>query len=90
MDGVQSGLKVKGAAGAEEKARRLILKRHPDATRILFRSIGNMGHSWLVEGEVWFKRLRFFTVKRNFKIEIDTEKGEVVSFQEERPHRFKP
>ena len=84
---MQSGLKVKGAAGAGEKARRLILKRHPDATRILFRRIDNMGHSWLVEGEVWFKRLRLFTVKRNFKIEIGVEKGEVSSYHEERLRR---
>jgi hypothetical protein len=51
LDGAQGGLKVKGAAGAEEKARRLILKRHPDATRILFRRIDNMGTLGLWRGK---------------------------------------
>jgi hypothetical protein len=82
-------VEVKGAADAEERTRRFILERHPKATRILFRRVDNMGYSWLVEGEVWFKRLHLFTVKRIFKVQISLETGEAASFQEERPTRFK-
>lgn len=69
---------------AETRAREFIRERHPKMKQILIRRVDKKDDSRLIEGEVWFKRLRFFTVKRAFKLRIDSKTGEVTSYQETR------
>jgi hypothetical protein len=76
-------VEVKGAAEAEDRARKLIKERDPKARRILFKIVEKMDDSWLIEGEVWFKRLRLFTVKKTFRLQISSETGKTTSYQEE-------
>ena len=79
---VEGVVEVRGAADAEDRAKKLILERHPKARRILFKRVEKKDNSWLIEGEVWFKWLRPFTVKKIFKLQISSETGEVASYQE--------
>lgn len=72
------------AMDAENRAREFIRERHPKMRRILVRRVDKKDDSWLIEGEVWFKRLRLFTVKRTFKLRIGSKTGEVTSYQETR------
>ena len=39
----------------------------------------------MIEGEVWFKQLYFFTERRHFKLQINVETGEVKSYEETFP-----
>jgi hypothetical protein len=75
-------VEVKGAADAEVRARKLIGESHPKVRRILFKRVEKKDNSWLIEGEVWFKWLRLFTVKKTFKLQISSETGEATSYQE--------
>ena len=75
-------LKVKGALDADERAKRLILEKHPKATHIQIKRTDKMDSSWLIEGEFRFKRLHLFATKRFFKAEIDVENGEAKSYTE--------
>ena len=70
------------AMDAETRAREYIRERHPKMRRILVRRVEKEDDAWLVEGEVWFKRLRFFTVKRTFRLRISLETGDITSYQE--------
>jgi hypothetical protein len=69
---------------AETRAREYIRERHPKMRRILVRRVEKEDDAWLIEGEVWFKRLRLFTVKRTFKLRISSETGDITSYQETR------
>ena len=40
-------------------------------------------NSWPIEEEVWFKRLRLFTVKKTFRLKISSKTGKIASYQEE-------
>ena len=75
-------MEVKGVADAEDRARKLIGERYPKVRRILFKRVDKKDDSRLIEGEVWFQRLRLFTVKRTFRLQIDSETGDVTSYQE--------
>jgi len=86
-DLTQVGLRmveVEGPADAEDRAREFIRERHPKVRRILFERVDRKGDAWLIDGEVWFKRLRLFTIKRTFRLRIGSETGEVTSYQETR------
>ena len=76
-------VEVRGAADAEDRARKLILERHPKARRILFKRVEKKDNSWLMEGEFWFKRLRLFTFKKTFRLKISSKTGKITSYQEE-------
>ena len=69
---------------AEDRAREYIRERYPKVRRILFKRVDKKDSSWLIEGEVWFKRLRLFTVKRTFRLRISSETGDITSYQETR------
>jgi len=43
-------VEVRGAADAEDRARKLILERHPKARRILFKRVEKKDNSWLMKG----------------------------------------
>jgi len=77
-------VEVEGRANAEDRAREYIRERHPKVRRILLRRVEKEDGAWLIEGEVWFKRLRFFTIRRSFRLQIGSETGEVTSYQENR------
>jgi hypothetical protein len=82
-------VEVKGAAEAEVKAIKLIKEKHPKLRRILFKRVEKKDNSWLIEGEVWFKWLHLFTVKKTFRLQISSETGEATSYQETQETHFK-
>jgi hypothetical protein len=49
----------------------------------LFQRVEKRDNSWLIEGEVWFKRLRLFTVKKTFRLKISSKIGKTTSYQQE-------
>ena len=50
---------IKGPVEAEARASEFIRGRHRGVTRTLFRRVERGRNTWLVEGEVWFKRALF-------------------------------
>jgi hypothetical protein len=64
---------VKGAAEAEEKAKEILKERHPNVFRIIINKVDRTNNSWLIQGEIYYKRLKLFTIKRKFKLEINAE-----------------
>jgi hypothetical protein len=77
-------VEVKDPTDAEARAREHIRERHPKVRRILFKRVDRKGNAWLIEGDVWFQRLHLFTAKKSFRLQIDSETGEVTSYQETR------
>jgi hypothetical protein len=75
-------VEVRSAADAEDRAKKLIREKHPKLRRILFKRVEKNDNSWLMEGEVWFKRLRLFTVKKTFRLKISSKTGKTASYQE--------
>ena len=75
-------VEVKGPADAEDRAREYIRERHPKVRKILFKRVDRKEDAWLIEGDVWFKRLHLFTVKKSFRLQIGSETREVKSYQE--------
>ena len=82
-------VKVKGAAEAEDRVKKVIREKHPKLKRVLFKRVEKNDNSWLMEGEFWFKRLRLFTFKKTFRLKINSKTGKVTSYQET-PSRTKP
>lgn len=70
------------AMDAENRARQFIRHRRPRANGVRFRRTWREGDVWMVEGEFWFKRLRLFTAKRSFRLQVSAETGEVASYEE--------
>ena len=77
------------AGEAEARAREFIKQRHSGAERIFFRTTYREGDTWVLNGEVQFKRAYFFAAMRSFKLEVDTDTREIVSYEEEHPSRSK-
>jgi hypothetical protein len=75
-------VEVKDATDAEDRAKKLIREKRPKLRQILFKRVEKKDNSWLIEGEIWFKRLYLFTVKKFFKLQISSETGEATSYQE--------
>ena len=75
---------VKGAAEAEEKAKEILKERHPNVFRIIINKVDRTNGSWLIQGEIYYKRLKLFTIKRKFKLEINAENGKLITYQEKR------
>jgi hypothetical protein len=73
---------IKGAAEAEEKAKEILKEKHP--VRIMISKVDRTNNSWLIEGEICYKRLKLFTIKRMFKLEINAENGKPLTYQEKR------
>jgi len=76
-------VEVRGAADAEDRAKKAIREKHPKLKRILFKRVEKKDNSWLMEGEFWFKRLRLFTFKKTFRLKISSKTGKITSYQEE-------
>jgi len=75
-------VEVRGAADAEDRAKKVIREKHPKLKRILFKRVEKNDNSWLIEGEVWYRLLGFFTVEKSFRLRINSETGEVTSYRE--------
>jgi hypothetical protein len=51
-------LAIKGAAEAEEKARKILKEKHPNTFRIMISKVDRTNNSWLIDGEIYYKRLK--------------------------------
>jgi len=67
---------------AEEKAREFVKKKHFWVKQIFFKIVQREGNSWVFEGDVSFGLI--FKAARTFKLKINSETGEVTSYEETR------
>lgn len=67
---------------AEARAREFIKQRHFRVKRIFFRTMYTEGDAWVLHGEVEFKRAYFFDALRSFKVQVNTNTGEITSYEE--------
>ena len=79
-----NGRKTLDSEEAEARARQFVKQRHPRVERIFFRTMYREENSWVLHGEVKFKRAYFFPAMRSFKLKVNTGTGEVVSYEETR------
>jgi len=63
--------------------KKVIREKHPKLKRVLFKGVEKNDNSWPIEGEVRYRLLGFFTGKKSFKLQINSETGEATSYQEE-------
>ena len=70
------------AMNAENRAREFIGNRHPRVKIVRFTRTWREGDVWLVGGELWFRRARFFTARRSFRLRISGETREVTPYEE--------
>jgi len=70
------------SAEAEARARDFIKQKHSKVERIFFKTMYREENSWVLQGEVRFKRAFFFTVNRSFEFRINIDTGEVVFYGE--------
>ena len=82
-------MEVSSRAQAEARAREFIKQKHPKVKRIFFRTMYREGNTWVLHGEVEFKRAYFFVVARSFKLQVNTDREEVISYDEAHPSRSK-
>ena len=82
-------MEVSSPAQAEARAREFIKQKHPKVKRIFFRTMYREGNTWVLHGEVEFKRVYFFVVARSFKLQVNTDREEVISYDEAHPSRSK-
>jgi len=68
--------------GAETAAREFVKQRHSRVERIFFRKMYREADAWVLHGEVEFKRVYFFAAVRSFKLQVNTNTGEVTSYEE--------
>jgi hypothetical protein len=61
-------LAIKGAAEAEEKAEEILKERHPNVFRIIINKVDRTNNSWLIQGEIYYKRLKLFTIKESLNL----------------------
>jgi hypothetical protein len=57
-------LAIKGAAEAEEKAKEILKEKHPNVVRMIINKVDRTNGSWLIQGEVCYKRLKTFHYKK--------------------------
>lgn len=77
---------------AEVRAREFIKQKHSRVKRIFLRTVYREGNTWVLHGEVKFKRAYFFAAERSFRLQINPETGEVTSYEEltvSRPNEVK-
>jgi len=67
---------------AEARAREFIKQRHSRVERIFFKTMYKEENSWVLQGEMQFKRVFFFAAKRSFKLRINIGAGDIVFYEE--------
>ena len=77
-----NGRETLDSGEAEERAKQFIKQRHSRVERIFFRTMYREGDTWVLHGEVSFKRAYFFFATRSFKVKVNTDTGEIVSYEE--------
>ena len=77
-----NGRETLDSGEAESRARQFINQRHSKVERIFFRTMNREGDAWVLHGEVKFKRAYFFVALRSLKIQVNTNTGEVTSYEE--------
>jgi len=77
-----NGRETLDSGEAEERAKQFIKQRHSRVERIFFRTMYREGDTWVLHGEVSFKRAYFFLATRSFKVKVNTDTGEIVSYEE--------
>jgi hypothetical protein len=69
---------------AEARAREFIKQRHSRVERIFFRTMHREEDAWVLHGEVEFKRAYFFAAVGSLEVQVNTNSGEVTSYEETR------
>jgi len=69
----------------EAKAKEFIKQRHSRVEWVLFRTVYKEKGNWVLQGELQFKRAYFFAFSKSFKLQINTDTGEVTFYEETRP-----
>lgn len=72
---------IKDPIEAEAKAKEFITKKHWRIRRVFFSKTSRQENTWLIGGNVWFRRF-FFTVKKSFKLQLNARTGEVILYEE--------
>jgi hypothetical protein len=67
---------------AEEKAKAFIKQRHARVERIFFRKMFPEENTWVLQGELEFKRAYFFATVRTFEMQVNMNTCEVTSYEE--------
>jgi hypothetical protein len=69
---------------AETKTRDFINKRHALVKNIYIAMMFSEGNVWVLQGDVEFKRLHFFSTVMAFEAYVSKNTGEVASYLESR------
>jgi hypothetical protein len=77
-----NGRETLDSGEAEARARQFIKQRHSRVERIFFRTMHREGDAWVLQGEMKFKRAYFFVTVRSLKVQVNTNTGEVTSYEE--------
>jgi hypothetical protein len=73
---------VTNPAEAEARAREFIKKRHLRVKQFFFKTVQRKGNTWVLEGKLSFGFI--FTAARSFRLNLDSETGGVISYEEKR------
>ena len=84
-----NGRETLDSGEVEARARQFIKQRHSRVERIFFRTMYREGDTWVLHGEVSFKRAYFFLATRSFKVKVNTDTGEIVSYEETQMSQLK-
>ena len=76
-------------AKAEAKATEHIKHKHAKVERIFLRTVYWEEDTWILQGEVKFKRAYFFNIDKIFKIKINPKNTTVKSYEEHSISRHK-
>ena len=81
--------KMMDSREAEARAREFIKRKRSRVRQIFFRTMYKEGDTWVLHGEVEFKRAYFFATVSSFKVQVNMNTGEVISYEEMRLSRSK-
>jgi hypothetical protein len=70
---------------AETKVREYLKQKYPRLESIFFYSMYREGDVWVLEGEVEYKHLYFFTVNRAVTAQVNMDTGAVTAYKEAEP-----
>lgn len=74
---------------AEAITRQFIKQKHSRVKRIFFRTMYREEDAWVLNGKVSFKRAYFLSAIRSFKLKVNTNTREIMSYEETRVSQTK-
>jgi hypothetical protein len=74
-------MKMMDSKEAETGAREFIRQRHSRVERIFFKTMYIEENSWVLHGEVTFRRAFFFAVNRSFEFRTNIDTGETMFYE---------